>query len=192
MVGIYKITSPTKKVYIGQTWNMLKRRSSYKKLTCKSQPKLYNSIMKHGWENHLFELIHELPKDVTQNILDSYEVFYWEQYKECGADLLNTKEPGKGGKHSEESKRKMSKAQIGIPKSKEHIEKSTKTRIANGNHKRSATTVQKIVDKNSKPIRHIESNQVYKSRREAAIAFNYTPPNINYYVKKGIFEYIKK
>jgi group I intron endonuclease len=192
MVGIYKITSPTKKVYIGQTWNTLKRRSSYRKLSCKSQPKLYNSIIKHGWENHSFELIHELPKDATQKTLDNYEVFYWEQYKECGVNLLNTKEPGKGGKHSEESKRKMSKAHIGIPKSKEHIEKSTKTRIANGNHKRSATTVQKIVDKNNKPIRHIQSNRVFESRKEAAIAFNYTAPNINYYVKKGVFEYIKK
>lgn len=65
MIGIYKITSPTKKVYIGQSVNIEKRIIKYRNLHCKSQPKIYNSIKKYGWGNHIFEIlleceIHEL------------------------------------------------------------------------------------------------------------------------------------
>ena len=53
---IYKITSPSNKIYIGQTVNIIKRKSYYKKGDCKAQPKLYSSFKKYGWDNHLFEL----------------------------------------------------------------------------------------------------------------------------------------
>jgi predicted GIY-YIG superfamily endonuclease len=38
--AIYKITSPTGKIYIGQTINLLGRIKSYKHLSCKNQRKL--------------------------------------------------------------------------------------------------------------------------------------------------------
>ena len=48
MIGIYKITSPTKKIYIGQSINIEYRIESYKKLIrCKKQIKLYNSLKKY-------------------------------------------------------------------------------------------------------------------------------------------------
>jgi group I intron endonuclease len=59
--GIYKITSPTDKIYVGQSLNINRRFNTYKsniELLIK-QPKLYNSIKKHGWENHTFEVIEE-------------------------------------------------------------------------------------------------------------------------------------
>lgn len=75
---------------------------------CSDQPRVYNSLNKYGFENHLFEVVHELPEDIEQKILDDYETFYWQQYKDCGVEMLNVKAPGYGGKHSEESKKKMS------------------------------------------------------------------------------------
>lgn len=108
MIGIYKITSPTGKINIGQSWNIKKRKNSYKYLECKKQTKIYNSLKKYGFENHLFEVIHELPIDITQEILDNYEIFYWQQYKDCGFEMMNIRDPGKGGKLSEETKRKIS------------------------------------------------------------------------------------
>lgn len=107
MIGIYKITSPTGKVYIGQTWNFHKRVISYKNLFCKDQVKLYNSFIKHGFNNHIIELICELPRDCSQEVMDKYERLYWQQYIDCQFIMLNLKEPGLGGKHSEESKIKM-------------------------------------------------------------------------------------
>ena len=48
MIGIYKITSPSNKIYIGQSINIERRFNSYKNLShCKQQIKLYNSLQKY-------------------------------------------------------------------------------------------------------------------------------------------------
>jgi len=44
MVGIYKIISPTNKIYIGQSTNIENRWIKYKCLDCKVQIKLYRSF----------------------------------------------------------------------------------------------------------------------------------------------------
>jgi group I intron endonuclease len=54
---IYKITSPTGRVYIGVTSNYKKRIYAYKCGDCKSQSILYNSIVSHGFINHDIEII---------------------------------------------------------------------------------------------------------------------------------------
>lgn len=55
--GIYKITSPSGKIYIGSSTNIKRRFSNYKRLRCKSQSKLYSSFLKYGVDKHLFEVI---------------------------------------------------------------------------------------------------------------------------------------
>jgi len=65
MIGIYKITNPKGKIYIGQSRNIKYRFKQYKRLSCKAQPKLFNSFNKYGVKNHIFEVleqceIHEL------------------------------------------------------------------------------------------------------------------------------------
>jgi hypothetical protein len=58
--GIYKITSPSGRVYIGQSKDIQKRWGKhYKKLRCKKQTVLYRSFLKYGVENHIFEIIEE-------------------------------------------------------------------------------------------------------------------------------------
>lgn len=103
MVGIYKITSPSGKIYIGQSWNIENRWKSYYRIN-KGQRKLYYSIVKHGYDNHKFEICHELPEDISQEVLDNYEILYWELYKQSNKELLNIREPGRGGKLSNETK----------------------------------------------------------------------------------------
>lgn len=51
MKVIYKITSPSGRVYIGQTGLLKKRINAYKHARCRKQRKLYNSIVKYGWIN---------------------------------------------------------------------------------------------------------------------------------------------
>ena len=104
---IYKIESPTGKVYIGQTWNVVRRFSNYRNLYCKCQTKLYNSLLKYGCSQHKMEIVCELPKDIEQEVLDSYEFLYIDMYKGCGAELMNLREAGSRGKHTEETKLKM-------------------------------------------------------------------------------------
>lgn len=110
MIGIYKITSPNGAVYIGQSWVLEERIKSYMYKKCVGQYKIHRSIVKYGWKNHIWEIAHILPLDVTQEILDRYETLYWQSYKDCGIEMLNLKEPGKGGRHSEETKAKMKEA----------------------------------------------------------------------------------
>ena len=58
--GIYKIKSPSGRVYIGQSKDIVYERfKRYKKLRCKGQPILYRSLLKYGVENHTFEIIEE-------------------------------------------------------------------------------------------------------------------------------------
>ena len=44
IIGIYKITNPKDKVYIGQSSNIEKRKYYYFSIKCDKQPKIYNSI----------------------------------------------------------------------------------------------------------------------------------------------------
>lgn len=104
MVGIYKITSPSGKVYIGQSWDIDLRLSKYHQIRWNKQRKLYASFKKYGVKNHKFEVVHELPEDVDQEVMDTYEIFYISQYRSCGIELLNLRDGGSRGKHSEETK----------------------------------------------------------------------------------------
>lgn len=130
MVGVYKITSPSGRIYIGQSWNIERRFRWYNKCykNRSEQPVLFNSFHKYGVDQHKFKIIHPLPNDVDQSVLDTYEILYFEQYRSGGADMMNVKEPGKGGKPSKETRLKMGLARKGRKHSEE-----TKRKIGAGN-----------------------------------------------------------
>jgi group I intron endonuclease len=111
MVGIYKITSPSGKIYIGQSVDIERRFSMYKRLhQCKFQPKLYYSLRKYGTENHIFEVI----EDCDIELLNERERYYQDFYDVLngGLNCVLTKTKDRSGKASIESRKKMSNAQI--------------------------------------------------------------------------------
>jgi hypothetical protein len=57
--GIYKLTSPSGKGYVGQSVCIRKRFSKYKRLDCEDQPKLYNALKKYGVENFKYDILEE-------------------------------------------------------------------------------------------------------------------------------------
>ncbi len=58
--GIYKITSPSGRVYIGQAENVLNRFNQYRFISnSRNQTKLNRSFKKYSIENHTFEIIEE-------------------------------------------------------------------------------------------------------------------------------------
>jgi group I intron endonuclease len=123
-VGIYKITSPSGKINIGQTWDIEKRWWGYKKMHCKNQRLLHRSLKKYGFVAHTFKVICELPKDVTQEVMNQLECAYIEAYKAAGFKMLNIKEGGEGGgKHGEQTKRLISEAAKGRKMSEETKQK---------------------------------------------------------------------
>jgi len=98
-----------KKVYVGQTWRPLKRRfSTYNK----SQPHLFNALNKHGRENFYYEV---LISANTQEIANYWEDFFITKYNSMNRKFGYNKRAvaGTNGKCSEETKRKISKANLG-------------------------------------------------------------------------------
>lgn len=91
MVGIYKITSPVGKIYIGQSRNVRARLNCHKSRAKLGlhKSKLYSSINKYGFENHTIEIVHELPTDVSAETLSIYERLYIDLYLGVQKETLN-------------------------------------------------------------------------------------------------------
>ena len=103
-VGIYKITNPKGKIYIGQSINVEKRIKKYKTIKIyNQQPKLFNSIQKYGYENHKFEIIEEC--DIS--MLDKREIYWGEYFNVLGSEGLNCRLGNGNGILSEETKKKI-------------------------------------------------------------------------------------
>ena len=144
MIGIYKITNPKGKIYIGQTIDFERRVYQYKMLNCKEQPKLYNSLKKYGFENHQIELIHQC-QDGNLTLLERY---YQELYRTIENDNLNcflvtTKD--KTGRHTDETKTKISNALKGKKKTAEHISRLPQNQKGKFRPKSSAETKLKMI-----------------------------------------------
>lgn len=116
--GIYKITSPTGRIYIGQSYDIYERWRGHKR-EYRASGFLQRSFIKHGNLNHKFEIIHELPFDTELEVMDRYEQLYMDLYKDAGFPLLNSRGAGSRGKLSDETKRKLSIARTGSKASKE-------------------------------------------------------------------------
>lgn len=107
--GIYKIVNPKGKIYIGQSVNIRERFFTYKRLECKNQPKIYNSLVKHGADKHKFVILCECKKEELNNL----EIYYIELYQTFNNKFgLNLKEGGgQKNTYSQESRKKMSEVQ---------------------------------------------------------------------------------
>lgn len=91
IAGVYKIESPSGKIYIGQSRSIHSRWSEHKYLSNKKKNmSVYSSIAKYGFEAHKFSILHQLPNDISSDTLTLYEQFYMDIYIECGFVLLNT------------------------------------------------------------------------------------------------------
>lgn len=124
-IGIYKVVSPKGKIYVGQSINIEERWRKYKKLNCKRQPKLYFSLKKHGWEQHVFEIIEECNIDV----LDEREI-YWKQYYNSINEGLNCELFDIGqGYRSDDVKEKISRSLKGKKKTIEHCLNLSKAKV---------------------------------------------------------------
>lgn len=128
---VYKIVSPSGKIYVGSTRQTFKQRwRHYFKLTCKEQIKLYRSLKKYGPENHVFESLWE--GDINEmfikesefgklfNVLDKNKglnlslpktndktYFSFSEETRLKMSITHT-----GMKHSEETKKKFGKSDI--------------------------------------------------------------------------------
>jgi hypothetical protein len=74
--GIYKLTSPSGKCYIGQSVNIEKRFTGYRILKCKSQPKIYNALKKYGANKFNYDIV----ETCNIKLMDEKEKYYIKLY----------------------------------------------------------------------------------------------------------------
>lgn len=148
---IYKITTPTGRLYVGQTKNLSKRIGTYKHKAknYKGTILILKSISKYGWDAHKLEIIEE----VKESILDEREIFwidelrtYIYQYPEGNGINLKTGGASGGGQWKHDTNR---------------VSRAMKAMKGSGNHfyqkKHSEETKGKIGQKAKK--RNLESGQ---------------------------------
>lgn len=109
MIGIYKITNPNGKTYIGQSVDIERRWYHYRKKDSKGQPLLNRSLVKYGIENHIFEVIEECALEQ----LNERELYWTNQCSALHPQGLVLKAGGRSGHLSEETKRKIRDGNIG-------------------------------------------------------------------------------
>jgi group I intron endonuclease len=197
IIGIYKIFSPVGKIYIGQSKNIYKRWKFYSFYNCKNQIKLYNSLQKYGFENHVFEIIEECSIEQLNERETHWKQHYLDQVNGDWKQVMFCKlHDNSGGSLPEEIKKKISKSSLGKPKTQQHkdnIKKSRKGMVFTQQHKDNMS--------NSR-FRHkvlcIENNTIYKSASQAAKDLNIFPSPIikvckgeNYQTKGYTFKFVK-
>lgn len=156
---IYMITNPSGKIYVGSTIDFKRRIMQYKNLLAKSQTKLYNSLLKYGWDNHVFEVI----MIVNINDMLKYETLTGWGFNVLEKNIgLNLRLPKLGDVYncvSEETKKKISESNKGkkmseeakfkMKESKKNMSEETKLKISNSSKGRiiSEETRKKISEK---------------------------------------------
>lgn len=108
---IYKYTSPSNKVYIGQTIHEHRRYMTHKRGD--GDTKFCRAIRKYGFENFTYEVIFTIDNEDRKRIkekLDFMERYYIRKYDSFnnGYNMTLGGDGGAGAKHTEEFKEKIS------------------------------------------------------------------------------------
>ena len=194
-ICIYKHTSPSGKVYIGQTCQKPENRwnngNGYK------SGYFYCAIKKYGWNNIKHEVLFTGLDQLNADIIEEDLIYY---YKQIGKsyNLANGGFVNKGWNQSEESKKKISEANKGKKMSEESKEKIRLSKLGenNPNYGKSPSeqTRQKISKalkgKGAKRVKQIdpESGEVVKiwnSQTEACEFYKGNPSLISDAIKRN-------
>lgn len=155
ITGIYKITSPSGKVYVGQSADIHERWKYYRCRDYKNQRKLFNSLKKYGVDKHSFEIIEEC----LIEMLNEREVYWGLLYDSINkglnlvlgnshvmSDETRKKKSDlmKGRKMPDHLKEKLRKINTGRKHTEEHIAKRVSKLIG---RKRSDETRKKLSEK---------------------------------------------
>jgi|15BtaG_2_1085339.scaffolds.fasta_scaffold00155_8 hypothetical protein len=127
-IGIYRIVSPNGKTYIGSSVSCSERWRDYKKLRCKAQQAIYNSLKKYGPDNHKFSVLINCEETNLVKMEQLYIDIYQPQLNIC---MTAGRPPDRTGQVSWNK---------GIPRSPELIKQHTE--FLRGNQYRSKKVIQ--------------------------------------------------
>jgi group I intron endonuclease len=199
MIGIYKITSPSNRVYVGQSRNIEKRFREYKYYNGNGQNRLFCSFVKYGINAHTFEIIEEcLLHDL--NIRERYWQEHYNVLSEDGLNCMYVNTDLIPAVVSQETLNNMKKAQQNKgPLSESHrkkISESWKTRLVTEETKLKISMSHKGKKKSAdhalnigkakkgfkhseesklkmrKPKTHIDYDKLYRKNAKTVLQFN--------------------
>lgn len=80
--GIYMLTSPSGKSYIGKSIDLKKRLNIYKLNLCYNQPYILSSLKKYGFDNFIVEILYEtnIKYKHIDNLLNVLEKYFIKKY----------------------------------------------------------------------------------------------------------------
>ena len=119
-IGIYKLTSPSGKIYIGQSINLINRFNKYKSNSAKGQSYLDKALKKYGFENFKIEMLFITNKKYKhiKTMLNALEIYSIKKYDsinpEKGYNLTKGGDGVLGRKTTDETKLKISIANKGL------------------------------------------------------------------------------
>ena len=105
MIGIYKITNPNGKIYVGQSINIENRLKQHRFGHDGKKTRIYNSIKKYGWDSHTIDILEECEIE----LLNERER-YWQEYFnsfEKGLNAMLTETSAKRREFGEDSKKNL-------------------------------------------------------------------------------------
>lgn len=177
---IYKITSPSGGVYIGKTCNPKLRLRQYRNKAVKSQPIIFRSMQKYGYDNHVFEIIDTFTGTCPES--NSKEIFWIRTYmankhKWPLQNGMNVTDGGKSTLGWKPSAETIEKIRIGNrrPKHTEEWKKANGLRAKGHTHnrgkKRTPEHIQKMLDtkrRNNKKINRGPASEATKLKMSLA------------------------
>ncbi len=170
--GIYKITNPEGKIYIGKSVDCHRRFNDYRALDCKNQPGILYSLKMYGWFHHTFEVIEECVNDVLIT-RERYWINHYNSIKEGLNSDGNNRGPKKGYKLN----------RVFTPQILKSKSKKMKNLWASGKFKRN----------NFKPLKDNQTNKIYNSRNECVKSLNISDSTFYKLLKEdNRFTYLKK
>lgn len=170
---VYKIVNPKGKIYIGSTKNFAKRMNHYKTMLCKNQIKLYNSLLKYGFEKHIVFIIWEGPQEDMFKKEHELGIYYNVLSKDLGLNLVLPKGNEGIRVYSEETIEKMKKGQAKRAKRNPCSDK-TKLKISIANKGKKPSVLSRINNAiaHSKKVYCTQTEKEYNSITEAAKSLN--------------------
>lgn len=107
--GVYKITSPNGKVYVGQSSNVIGRIYSHKR-DCKLGKNfaIYNSFRKYGIENHKLDLLYISEDKFDRTRMEQFFINFYDS-KKNGLNMIYADDIGNGFKGKKHSKKEIEK-----------------------------------------------------------------------------------
>ncbi len=190
---IYSITNPKGKRYVGQTTNYEMRIKRYRWMAIKKQRLLYNSLLKYGFNAHVFEVLED---NVSAECLNEREIFWIQKlnsfYKNNRTGGMNLNSGGNtpiwDSIRIEEFSEKFRGARnpfYGKTHSNENIKKfseNTKKQMAATSYRISRESIMKAVEIKRRPVNVYNMFGMlighYKSLTLAAKGINVDPTTI--------------